>query len=77
MMSPGSMRTFAWFPGRSSVRTAAAAAGAGIVNEARPASTVSGDATASDTAKGAGPLRTAVWVVPSRSKGSGWFAWFA
>src|SRR5215470_19928376 len=60
--SPGSMRTFAWLPGKSRVRTDAVAAGAGIVNEARPASTVSGDATKSVTANGAGPLRIAVWV---------------
>ena len=44
------------------------------MNEARPASTVSGEATESDTENGAGPVRIAVCVVPSNNSGRGLFA---
>src|SRR4029077_17536748 len=67
----------AWLPGRSRVNKEALAAGTGIMNEARPASMVNADATESDTANGAGPLRIAVCREPSNNKGKALLACLA
>src|SRR3989441_6307240 len=65
VIKPGSMRTFAWLPGRSRVSNDVLAGGTGTMKEARPASTVSADAMSSETENGPGPLRMAACLCPS------------
>src|SRR6266568_4457467 len=57
--NPGSTRTFAWLPGRSRVSSEVLDAGTGTMKDARPASTVSGEAISRETENGPGPFRIA------------------